>query len=768
MTLPHRYTLGAKARETALAPTYPMYYDHLWEAAAYGNQSKRQFMLGADVLVAPVTTPLSCGTGPTTANKTTPNCSTGTATTSLWLPPGTWLPAFPNSPSLPKERPTDGVVTVLSGLGQVPVYVRRGAVVPMLPYATAVKHGSASRAFDPLTWAVYGPDRSLGGGRGELFEDDGLSVEAAHVNVTLAYHVNSSGCVEFRTQTTGSYFGAPTTRQFSLQVIRPTTACAGDAVARTSHSAVGAAAFDGHGKRLPALSDCSSIARSSARTEGWCTDPSTGDVWIHLRRAAADVSVEATYCAGCPLADDPLHLDRDAPSPPSSHRGSGSTVAVPDTVDIALRKQLFFDTSLLESSNNTRIAVHRPRELPGGPVLIADSDAGSGEQFIWAYNSVVELNGSTIALYYDANTYGKQNGSVPFTSCFDGVCKTFEEARMVSNDPLSATKLRVAISTDSGRSWKKPAVGMVNYKGSTKNNIVWPRRHYKSSIGIGGVFYDTRDGVPTDELYKVPVQDNLGPEGLGVYMLVSGDGFDWRAMSTEHYAWPATDTANVLLWHPLLKKYVQYTRLWQMVPESGPGSRSCDYCIDPEHCGPATFPPVGRTIGRGVADQIEQFHNSTGEAVFGFDDEDSPCVDVYLSAAVIYEGHELIFPAFFQHFPSPPACITINDGIWDTRIAHFSQKTGRFEYIGADREPWLARGPAGPPTCTMNPPAGSPAWDSAMVAAVRGLVVRPKEGVIRMFKWGDIARHGQDTFNHSAVPFRGGISVLELRLDGEP
>jgi hypothetical protein len=58
-------------------------------------------------------------------------------------------------------------------------------------------------------------------------------------------------------------------------------------------------------------------------------------------------------------------------------------------------------------------------------------------------------------------------------------------------------------------------------------------------------------------------------------------------------------------------------------------------------------------------------------------------------------------------------------------------------------------------------------WDASLVAAVRGLIVRPDEGIIRMFKFGDVARHGQSLFNHSAVPFRGGISVLELRLDGE-
>ncbi len=32
-----------------------------------------------------------------------------------------------------------------------------------------------------------------------------------------------------------------------------------------------------------------------------------------------------------------------------------------------------------------------------------------------------------------------------------------------------------------------------------------------------------------------------------------------------------------------------------------------------------------------------------------------------------------------------------------------------------------------------------------------------------MFKFGDVARHGQSLLNRSDVPFRGGISVLELR-----
>jgi len=158
---------------------------------------------------------------------------------------------------------------------------------------------------------------------------------------------------------------------------------------------------------------------------------------------------------------------------------------------------------------------------------------------------------------------------------------------------------------------------------------------------------------------------------------------------------------------------------------------------------------------------------------------------------------------------NPPACISINDGIWDTRIAVFSNSTQRYECASPapvirvllltldafDIRHWWRPGPVAAPwrRCTTHvhdEPASRqvrreqhsklhcfshrplqraccPQWDASLVAAVRGLVVRPEEGIIRMFKFGDVARHGQSLFNHSAVPFRGGISVLELRLDGE-
>ena len=58
-----------------------------------------------------------------------------------------------------------------------------------------------------------------------------------------------------------------------------------------------------------------------------------------------------------------------------------------------------------------------------------------------------------------------------------------------------------------------------------------------------------------------------------------------------------------------------------------------------------------------MADTIEELgqgDHKTGKAwkdAFGFDEKDSPCIDFYATMGVVYEGHEIIFPPAFQHFP---------------------------------------------------------------------------------------------------------------------
>ena len=53
-------------------------------------------------------------------------------------------------------------------------------------------------------------------------------------------------------------------------------------------------------------------------------------------------------------------------------QGGSSIAEAPTGRDIGLEKQLFMDTELLKHWNNVSIVVHRPTELPGGPVITAN------------------------------------------------------------------------------------------------------------------------------------------------------------------------------------------------------------------------------------------------------------------------------------------------------------------------------------------------------------------------------------------------------------
>ena len=306
MTLPYRYTLAHEATSTGLSPTRPMYYDWPWEPSAYDtNASGRQFMLGESMLVAPVTSALSCGSGPTQASPKLPNCSSGVATTRLWLPDASenWLPAFNNSPALPHSAGA-GVVNVSSNLSQVPVYVRRGAVLPTLPYATAIKHGSASRAFDPLTWVVYGP--TSGGGSGYALEDDGLTTENETVRLHMHYTLTGEGRLNVTYGGTGTYFGAPATRRHSIMVVQPTSACGHDDDEESTLSAnVGLVVLGANGSRLTQLADCANAIRSGLVKEqrgqpsGWCVDETNGNLFIVLPRLGATKIASASVYGLC-------------------------------------------------------------------------------------------------------------------------------------------------------------------------------------------------------------------------------------------------------------------------------------------------------------------------------------------------------------------------------------------------------------------------------------------------------------------------------------
>ena len=110
-----------------------------------------------------------------------------------------------------------------------------------------------------------------------------------------------------------------------------------------------------------------------------------------------------------------------------------------------------------------------------------------------------------------------------------------------------------AESTD-GINWEKPSLGLVEFDGSTDNNIIWD--------GVGthnfSPFLDKRPGCPADQKYKA-----LGGtmrEG-GLFAFASPDGIRWRLLRKKPVITNgAIDSQNLAFWDATAGCYRAYWR----------------------------------------------------------------------------------------------------------------------------------------------------------------------------------------------------------------
>lgn len=101
-----------------------------------------------------------------------------------------------------------------------------------------------------------------------------------------------------------------------------------------------------------------------------------------------------------------------------------------------------------------------------------------------------------------------------------------------------------------GIHWEKPELGLFEFEGSKKNNIVWEGlRHFDFTP-----FRDTNPGAIPEERYKTLI-------GNPHVALVSPDGLHWRQLSEEGVITDgAFDSQNIVFWDAEQKQYVAYYR----------------------------------------------------------------------------------------------------------------------------------------------------------------------------------------------------------------
>lgn len=201
-----------------------------------------------------------------------------------------------------------------------------------------------------------------------------------------------------------------------------------------------------------------------------------------------------------------------------------------EPINIGERRELFVDDFLIEKSNHLefRLQSSVPREI----VLTHDAPwEGSGCGFYTIFR-----DGDIIRMYYKAWALTNEDGSV------------------LSKRPVA---IAYAESKD-GIHWVKPDLGLFEFEGSKKNNIIWMGHRLNDFT----VFKDTNPACRPGERYKavghVRPGDGKKPE-LGAFK--SDDAIHWSPLGDKSIITKgAFDTQNVAFWDPLRKQYFCYIR----------------------------------------------------------------------------------------------------------------------------------------------------------------------------------------------------------------
>ncbi len=145
--LPYIYNAARQTYDTGVSMCRPMYYD--WPECEEAYTARDQYFFGNDLLVAPITAPIS------------PKNSL--AQKQIWLPQGQWFEWFTG--------------TMLTGatfiersfaLEEIPVYVKAGTIIPMQP---EMMHTRA-KPIDPLILMIFPGEQ----GETCVYEDEGDSL----------------------------------------------------------------------------------------------------------------------------------------------------------------------------------------------------------------------------------------------------------------------------------------------------------------------------------------------------------------------------------------------------------------------------------------------------------------------------------------------------------------------------------------------------------------------------------------------------------------
>ncbi|MBX3011020.1 MAG: hypothetical protein KF832_05910 [Caldilineaceae bacterium] len=196
------------------------------------------------------------------------------------------------------------------------------------------------------------------------------------------------------------------------------------------------------------------------------------------------------------------------------------------TIEIGTRRELLVDDALIAASQGITRTLHAP--TPRDIALVHDQPWEGNTSY---YHTVFQ-DGDRFKMYYRGAHVDEQDGAAKHQT----VC--YAESR-------------------DGITWEKPELGIVEFQGSRRNNIVWD--------GIGAhtfvPFRDHNPASPPEAAYKA-----IAAHQKALYAFQSADGLHWSPLQEEPVITEgAFDSQNLAFWDPQRGCYVDFHRQFQVM-----------------------------------------------------------------------------------------------------------------------------------------------------------------------------------------------------------
>ncbi len=210
-----------------------------------------------------------------------------------------------------------------------------------------------------------------------------------------------------------------------------------------------------------------------------------------------------------------------------------------EVLEIGSRLELMVDRYLIDSmSGGARLELHRPER---NEIVMQTDEPWEGNAS--GYQSVFQ-DGSVYRMYYRGGHYthggkpAQTRDTHPWVLCY--------------------------AESDDGIHWRKPNLGILDFEGSTQNNIVLTPALVASIQGCPAhtaVFKDANPDCPEDQRYKIMIVGNN--PGHGLYVLVSPDGLHFSLEQKQPLPLAgAFDSQNLAFWDPVRGEYRAYWRIF--------------------------------------------------------------------------------------------------------------------------------------------------------------------------------------------------------------